>query len=164
MIGKRVFGALVALLLTACAGSMSREEPQPDVVDAALAAGGFNTWVAVLQAADLVDKLKGPGPFTVFAPTDDAFAALPDGAVATLLQPANKDKLVAMLTYHVVKGEMTLAGIAGGTLDAPTLQGAPLAIDATSNVTVNGAQVVEADIDASNGVIHAIDRVLLPPA
>jgi uncharacterized surface protein with fasciclin (FAS1) repeats len=164
MLKKLISGAAGALLLAACSANAGGEAAKQDIVDTAVSAGTFNTLVAAVQAADLVDTLKSPGPFTVFAPTDDAFAALPEGTVETLLKPENKDKLVAVLTYHVVAGEVTSADISGKMLEAPTVQGANIAIDATSGVKVNDATVVAADIDASNGVIHVIDKVILPPA
>jgi uncharacterized surface protein with fasciclin (FAS1) repeats len=133
-----------------------------DIVDTAVAAGNFETLVAAVQAAGLVDTLKGEGPFTVFAPTDAAFAALPAGTVEDLLKPENIEQLAAVLTYHVVAGKVMSSDLAGKTLDAATVQGGELAIDATSGVTVNGANVVTADIETSNGVIHVIDAVLLP--
>lgn len=134
----------------------------PDIVDTAVAAGNFDTLVAAVQAAGLVDTLKGEGPFTVFAPTDAAFAALPAGTVEDLLKPENIEQLAAVLTYHVVAGKVMSSDLAGKTLNAGTVQGGELAIDATSGVTVNGANVVTADIETSNGVIHVIDAVLLP--
>ena len=135
-----------------------------DIVDTAVAAGQFGTLVAAVQAAELVDVLKGEGPFTVFAPNDEAFAALPEGTVETLLLPENKDQLVAVLTYHVVSGKVMSADLAGQALSVATVQGAEVAIDATGDaVMVNDATVVAADVDASNGVIHVIDKVLLPP-
>lgn len=114
------------------------------------------------KAAGLVDTLKSPGPFTVFAPTDDAFAALPAGTVEKLLKSENKDQLVATLTYHVVPGEVISSDIAGQKLRATTVQDGTMAIDATSGVMVNDATVIAADVDATNGVIHVIDKVLLP--
>ena len=133
-----------------------------DIVDTAVAAGGFETLVAAVQAAGLVETLKGEGPFTVFAPTDAAFAALPAGTVEELLKPENIEQLAAVLTYHVVAGKVMSSDLAGKTIDAATVQGGELAINATSGVTVNGANVVTADIETSNGVIHVIDAVLLP--
>ncbi len=133
-----------------------------DIVDTAVAAGQFNTLVAAVQAAGLVDTLKGEGPFTVFAPTDDAFAALPAGTVEDLLKPENKDKLVAVLTYHVVPGKVMSGDIAGKTMMVETAQGGKLSIDATDGVMVDGAKVISADIETSNGVIHVIDAVVLP--
>ncbi|KFN49489.1 hypothetical protein P873_10980 [Arenimonas composti TR7-09 = DSM 18010] len=137
-------------------------QPAGDIVDTAIAAGNFKTLVAAVQAAGLADTLKGPGPFTVFAPTDAAFAALPAGTVENLLKPENRDQLVAILTYHVVPGRVTAAQAA--TLDsAKTVQGGELDIDAANGgVTIDGANVVTADIAASNGVIHVVDKVLLP--
>ncbi|MEM9049069.1 MAG: fasciclin domain-containing protein [Pseudomonadota bacterium] len=133
-----------------------------DIVDTAVAAGQFDTLVAAVQAAGLVETLKGDGPFTVFAPTDEAFAKLPEGTVATLLMPENKDQLVAVLTYHVIPGKVMSSDIAGQTLSVTTVQGTDIAIDATSGVTVNEATVTAADVEASNGVIHVIDTVILP--
>ncbi len=134
-----------------------------DIVDTAVAAGSFKTLVAAVQAAGLVETLKGPGPFTVFAPTDTAFAALPAGTVETLLKPENKQKLVAILTYHVVPGKVLSADIAGKKLSPKTVNGEALDIDATgSSVKVNDATVIKADVLADNGVIHVIDKVLLP--
>lgn len=135
-----------------------------DIVDVAVAAGDFTTLVAALQAAGLEATLRGEGPFTVFAPTDAAFAALPEGTVADLLKPENKDKLIAILTYHVVPGKTLSTDLAGKALDVVTVNGAELAIDATDGVVVGGANVTTADVDASNGVIHVIDAVLIPSA
>jgi len=137
-------------------------QAQADIVDAAIAAGEFNTLVAALQAAGLVETLKGPGPFTVFAPTDAAFAALPAGTVENLLKPENKAQLVEVLTYHVVPGRYPAARVA--TLEeAATVNGDSLDIATSGDtVTVEGARVVTADVDASNGVIHVIDKVLIP--
>jgi uncharacterized surface protein with fasciclin (FAS1) repeats len=148
--------ALAGLTMTASVASAA------DIVDVAVGAGSFNTLVAAVQAADLVDALKGEGPFTVFAPTDEAFAALPAGTVESLLLPENKDQLVAVLTYHVIPGKVMSGDIAGQTLAVETLQGSTVDINATSGVMVDGATVVQADIEASNGVIHVIDRVILP--
>ncbi|MEM6487232.1 MAG: fasciclin domain-containing protein [Pseudomonadota bacterium] len=150
--------------LAACADTETATAvaPKPDIVDTAVAADDFNTLVAAVQAAGLVDTLKGDGPFTVFAPTDAAFAALPPGTVETLLLPENKDQLVAVLTYHVVAGKVMSADLAGKKLSVPTVQGSEVDIDATDGVMVDGATVVAADIEASNGVIHVIDAVILP--
>ena len=135
-----------------------------DVVDVAVGAGSFNTLVAAIKAAGLVDALKGKGPFTVFAPTDAAFAALPAGTLDDLLKPANKEKLKSILLYHVVPGKV-MSGDLKGTVNAATLQGKNATIIAVAGgVTVNGAKVVTADVAASNGVIHVIDAVILPPA
>lgn len=132
-----------------------------DIVDTAVAAGSFETLVAAVQAADLVDTLKGEGPFTVFAPTDDAFAALPEGTVESLLKPENKDQLVAILTYHVVPGKV-MSGDLSDDMTAATVQGGDITIDLDAGVMVNDANVVQADIEAENGVIHVIDKVILP--
>jgi len=133
-----------------------------DIVDTAVAAGSFKTLAAALKAADLVETLKGKGPFTVFAPTDEAFAKLPAGTVEDLLKPENKAKLVAVLTYHVVPGNVTAAQ-AAGIPAAKTVNGAQLTIKATGGkVMVDNATVTRADIAASNGVIHVIDSVVLP--
>lgn len=140
------------------------ETASPDIVDTAIAAGQFETLVAAVQAAGLVETLRGPGPFTVFAPTDEAFAALPDGTVESLLQPENRDQLVAILTYHVVSGDVRAADVMNMS-EATTVQGATLDIDASDgSVRVGEATVVQADVAASNGVIHVIDRVLMPPS
>jgi len=133
-----------------------------DIVDTAVAAGNFKTLVAAVQAAGLVDTLKGKGPFTVFAPTDEAFAKLPAGTVDDLLKPENKEKLVGILTYHVIPGKVMSGDIAGKKTDVATVQGSKLSVDATSGVKVDDASVVTADIEASNGVIHVIDTVVLP--
>jgi uncharacterized surface protein with fasciclin (FAS1) repeats len=138
------------------------EEIGKDIVDTAIEAGGFETLAAGLRAADLVDTLKGPGPFTVFAPTDEAFAALPEGTLEDLLKPENRERLKAVLLHHVVEGRLTTAGLRR-SVKPTTLQGDTLKVKARrGGVRVNGAQVVEADVTATNGVIHAIDAVLLP--
>lgn len=141
---------------------MAEEAAASDIVDTAVAAGSFSTLAAALQAAGLVDTLKGEGPFTVFAPTDEAFAALPEGTVENLLRPENRDQLVAVLTYHVVSGDVRAADVAGLT-EATTVQGGTLAIDTSNGVRINDATVTQADVVCSNGVIHVIDKVLLPP-
>jgi len=140
----------------------SKAMDKKDIVDTAVAAGSFNTLAAALEAADLVDTLKGDGPFTVFAPTDDAFAALPAGTVESLLKPENKDQLVAVLTYHVVPGKVKAKDVV--TLDsAATVNGKAVTIEASdAGVTVDGANVVKTDIMTSNGIIHVIDAVILP--
>ena len=133
-----------------------------DIVDAAVSAGQFNTLVAAVEAAGLVETLKGDGPFTVFAPTDEAFAKLPAGTVEDLLKPENKDQLVAVLTYHVVPGKIMSGDIAGQSAMVETVQGSSLSVDATNGVKVDEATVISADIEATNGVIHVIDTVVLP--
>ena len=134
-----------------------------DIVDTAVGAGSFKTLVAAVQAAGLVETLKGEGPFTVFAPTDEAFAKLPAGTVETLLKPENKAKLVAVLTYHVVPGKVMAADVVKLT-EAPTVQGAKAKVKvADGTVMIDGAKVIKTDIETSNGVIHVIDAVILPP-
>lgn len=153
---------LLTLTLTAAtataafAGSMKK-----DIVDTAAAAGSFDTLLAAATAAGLVDALKGDGPLTVFAPTDEAFAALPEGTVENLLKPENKDQLVAVLTYHVVSGKVMSTDLKDD-MTAATLQGSDVTIDLDNGVMVNDATVVSADIETSNGVIHVIDKVILP--
>ena len=145
----------------AVAGNMQKQPGT--IVDIAASNPDFSTLVTALKAAGLVDALKGKGPFTVFAPTNAAFAALPAGTVDTLLKPENKAKLVAVLTYHVIAADIPSSALAGKTLTSPaTLQGGTLAIDGTMGVKINNATVTTADIKASNGVIHVIDKVLLP--
>lgn len=133
-----------------------------DIVDTAVSAGSFTTLVAAVTAAGLVDTLKGAGPFTVFAPSDEAFAKLPDGTVADLVKPENKAKLTAILTLHVMAGKVMAADVSGKTLEPASVNGEALHVDGTDGVTVNGAKVVTADIDCTNGVIHVIDAVLMP--
>lgn len=135
-----------------------------DIVDTAVAAGSFSTLVAAVQAAGLVDTLKGAGPFTVFAPDDAAFAKLPKGTVEDLLKPENKAKLISILTYHVVSGKVMSKDIAGKTMKAKSVEGSEISIDATKDVMVDKAKVIKADIETSNGVIHVIDAVIMPPA
>ena len=152
--------AVLAILLSMAFASIPAKAQ--DIVDTAIAAGQFNTLVAAVQAAGLVDVLKGDGPFTVFAPTDDAFAALPEGTVENLLKPENKDQLVAVLTYHVVPGKIMSSDIAGEKTEVASVEGSELSVDATDGVKVDGAVVVAADIETTNGVIHVIDQVVLP--
>jgi len=153
-------GAGVASLLLATAALAA--PPAQDIVDTAVAAGSFKTLVAAVQAAGLVDTLKGAGPFTVFAPTDEAFAKLPPGTVEDLLKPENKAKLVAILTYHVVAGKV-MAKDAMKLHEAKTVNGEELMIKTSmGSVMIDNAKVVKADIVCSDGVIHVIDTVLLP--
>ncbi len=134
-----------------------------DIVDTAVAAGQFKTLAAALNAAGLVETLKGPGPYTVFAPTDAAFAKLPPGTVQQLLKPENKAKLTAILTYHVVPGRLS-SGELAKMKEVKTVEGRSLAVRSMGKaVMVDGAKVTAADIQASNGVIHVIDTVLMPP-
>ncbi len=156
---RRFITAVVVTLPLAFSSIAAKAD---DIVDTAVAAGQFTTLVAALQAAGLVDTLKGAGPFTVFAPTDAAFAALPAGTVENLLKPENKDQLVAVLTYHVVPGKVMAADIAGKSMQVASVQGSNLSIDATNGVKIDNANVVTADIETDNGVIHVIDAVVLP--
>ena len=135
-----------------------------DIVDTAVAAGSFKTLVAAVTAAGLVDTLKSAGPFTVFAPSDDAFAKLPAGTVAELVKPENKAKLTAILTLHVMPGNVMAADVSGKKLSPASVNGEALHVDGTHGVTVNGAHVTSADIACTNGVIHVIDTVLMPKA
>ena len=148
-----------ALAVTAAATSARAT----DIVDTAVSAGSFNTLVAAVKAAGLVDTLKGKGPFTVFAPTDAAFKKLPAGTVESLLKPENKEQLVAILTYHVVPGKVMSGDIAGKKMAVGTVQGGKINVNASKGVMINDAKVTKADISASNGVIHVIDKVILPP-
>ena len=154
-----------AILVTAACllvGSSALAAPKSDIVDTAVAAGSFKTLAQALQAADLVDTLKGNGPYTVFAPTDEAFAKLPAGTLDTLLKPENKEKLRAILLYHVVPGDVTAAKVVQLT-SAKTVNGQEVKIMAEGGkVMVDNANVVKTDIACSNGVIHVIDAVLLP--
>lgn len=146
-------------------GAMVAAPRQGDIVDVAVAAGSFNTLAAALAAAGLVDTLKGPGPFTVFAPTDAAFAKLPAGTVENLLKPENRARLVSILTYHVVPGNVTSNLLLGKVTPATTVQGQRVLVNGRrGKVTVNGVNVISADVRASNGTIHVIDTVLMPPA
>ena len=155
---RRTFLALTA----ATAFAMPAFAQDKDIVDTAVGAGNFNTLAAALTAAGLVETLKGEGPFTVFAPTDAAFAALPAGTVEDLLKPENKDKLTAILTYHVVPGKVMAADVSGKKTMAKSVQGSEITVDGSNGVMVDGAKVVQADIAADNGVIHVIDQVIMP--
>lgn len=157
--GIRSFVAGAALAATLLAPNLARAA---DIVDTAVAAGSFNTLVTAVKAAGLVKTLKGKGPYTVFAPNDAAFAKLPPGTVESLLK--NKAKLATILKYHVVPGKVNAAALAGKSLQVKTAAGLPVNVDGTFGVRVNDARVIQADIEASNGVIHVIDTVLLPPA
>lgn len=162
---KPLFKSLVCVLGLAglSAGSLSAAEKK-DIVDTAIAAGSFKTLAAALGAAGLVDTLKGPGPFTVFAPTDEAFAKLPAGTVDTLLKPENKAKLVDILTYHVVAGDVDAAA-AMKMKEAKALNKKAIALEVKGDsLYLNKSKVTKADVKASNGTIHIIDTVLMPPA
>jgi uncharacterized surface protein with fasciclin (FAS1) repeats len=164
MFGLGRIAAVAATVIGIAAGSASAYAADKDIVDTAVAAGQFKTLAAALTAAGLVDTLKGPGPFTVFAPTDAAFAKLPAGTVDTLLKPESKAKLTAILTYHVVAGKVMAADVVK-LKEAKTVNGAMVAVKVDGgNVMINNAKVTTADIEASNGVIHVIETVLLPPA
>ncbi|MFT7392494.1 MAG: transforming growth factor-beta-induced protein [Candidatus Azotimanducaceae bacterium] len=168
---KRLSAALIvgAMTFAACGSDGNDAAPVETemaaeagtIVDVAVANGSFDTLVAAVTAAGLVETLSSPGPFTVFAPTDDAFAALPAGLVDALLLPENQATLAKILTYHVVSGEVMAADVTDG--DVATVEGQTIALSTANGVTVNGANVIIADVAASNGVIHAIDAVLLPP-
>ncbi len=156
---KKQLSVIACTLMLAASGFAGSAA---DIVDTAAGAGQFNTLVAAVKAAGLVETLKGSGPFTVFAPTDEAFAKLPAGTVESLLQPENKDKLVAILTYHVVAGKVMAADVVKLS-NAKTVQGQNVKIRANSTgVMVDGAKVVKTDIETSNGVIHVIDSVIMP--
>jgi uncharacterized surface protein with fasciclin (FAS1) repeats len=155
---RRTFVALATT--TALATAAFAAGHSKDIVDTAVEAGTFTTLVAAVEAAGLVETLKGEGPFTVFAPTDEAFAALPEGTVEGLL--ADPEALAAILTYHVVAGKVMSTDLSDG-MTAATVNGADITIGTMGGVTVNGANVVTADIETSNGVIHVIDAVILPP-
>jgi uncharacterized surface protein with fasciclin (FAS1) repeats len=160
---KLMIRSVVALAAaTALVAGTSVQAQQKDIVDTAVAAGSFKTLAAALQAAGLVDTLKGSGPFTVFAPTDEAFAKLPAGTVEELLKPENKAKLTAILTYHVVPGKVMASQVVS-LKEAKTVNGksVKIAVD-NGTVMIDNAKVVKTDIGATNGVIHVIDTVILP--
>jgi len=161
---KKVCGFIVIFLFTiSLAIAAVAVAQEKDIVDTAVAAGSFKTLATALQAAGLVETLKGPGPFTVFAPTDDAFAKLPKGTLEDLLKPQNKEKLVAILTYHVVPGKVMAADVVK-MKKAKTVEGSDVTIKTKGNkVMVDKANVIKTDIMASNGVIHVIDAVMMPP-
>lgn len=156
---RRTFLALTTATMMMSVPAFAQDK---DIVDTAVGAGSFTTLVAAVTAAGLVETLKGEGPFTVFAPTDAAFAALPAGTVEDLLKPENKDKLVAILTYHVVPGKVMAADLTEG-MKAASVQGGELTFTLEGGAKVNGAVISATDIAASNGVIHVIDSVILPP-
>ena len=157
----RILSLTALVAVTSFSGVAQAETKAQDIVAVASGAGSFNTLVAAVKAAGLVETLQGAGPFTVFAPTDEAFAKLPKGTVEDLLKPENKAKLVAILTYHVVAGKVMAADVK--TMKAKTVNGQELDIKvAAGAVTVDNAKVVKTDVAASNGVIHVIDTVVLP--
>ena len=157
---KSIAASAVAIALSVSAVAAGGKKA--DIVQTAVEAGSFNTLVTAVKAAGLVETLQGPGPFTVFAPTDEAFAKLPAGTVENLLKPENKSKLVAILTYHVVPGKVMSKDIAGMKTMAKSVEGSEIDVDATNGVKVDDAKVVKADIETSNGVIHVIDSVIVP--
>ena len=167
MLKHIVFGIAAATLTVSIAAAQPQQNKAQgarDIVDTAVAAGSFTTLAKALQAADLVDTLKGKGPFTVFAPTDEAFAKLPAGALQDLLKPENKEKLRRILTYHVVAGRVTASDVVALT-SAKAVSGDTIRVKATGGtVTVDAAKVVKTDIAASNGIIHVIDSVIMPEA
>lgn len=164
---KKLLIAVTTLISAGLIASTSfaygkKQVVQPDIVQTAVSAGAFETLVAALTAADLVGVLQGDGPFTVFAPTDEAFAKLPAGTVENLLKPENKDQLVAILTYHVVPGKVMASDVVKLEL-AKTVNGKNVSIDASdAGVKIDDANVVKTDIETSNGIIHIIDSVMLP--
>ncbi len=158
MLRNALFASATGALLATAAYAAGHSK---DIVDPAVEAGSFTTLVAAVEAAGLVETLKSEGPFTVFAPTDEAFAALPAGTVEDLLKPENKDQLVAILTYHVVPGKVMSGDLSDGMM-AATVQGGEITVDLDSGVMVNDATVTTADIETSNGVIHVIDKVIMP--
>ena len=157
---KSIAASAVAIALSVSAVAAGGKKA--DIVQTAVEAGSFNTLVTAVKAAGLVETLQGPGPFTVFAPTDEAFAKLPAGTVENLLKPENKSKLVAILTYHVVPGKVMSKDIAGMKTMAKSVEGSEIDVDATNGVKVDDAKVIKADIETSNGVIHVIDSVIVP--
>lgn len=163
MLSLKKFVAVMAIAVVmpsiAFAGGHSQKK---DIVSIAAGNSAFSTLVAAVKAADLVDVLKSEGPFTVFAPTNEAFAALPKGTVETLLKPENKGKLASILKHHVLVGDIRASSIMGKKLNPKTVNGTSIKIDATKGVLIGDAKVVKADLIASNGVIHVIDKVLIP--
>ena len=150
--------AVIALSVSIGAASATNK----NIVETAVQSGKFNTLVAALKAAGLVNTLNGKGPFTVFAPSDTAFSKLPAGTVDGLLKPENKAKLVSILAYHVIPGKIMSGDIAGKKISVKTVQGSEISVDAMYGVKINDSNVVSADIAATNGVIHVIDKVLIP--
>ena len=156
------FFTLITICFLSFTGMLKADGHKPDIVDTAVAAGSFNTLVKAVTAAELVATLKGKGPFTVFAPTDEAFSALDANLLSDLLKPENKNKLAGILTFHVLAGKVMSSDISG-TIEATTVNGQKVIVkESYGKVFVNDAQVVTADIEADNGVIHVINKVLLP--
>ena len=159
---RRTLLSLSAAALLAGPALAGSHMATKDIVDTAAEAGSFSTLLAAAEAAGLVETLKGEGPLTVFAPTDEAFAKLPEGTVETLLLPENKEKLTQILTYHVVAGAVQSGDLSDG-MTAPTVEGSEITVSLGEGVKINEATVVQPDVMASNGVIHVIDSVLMPP-
>lgn len=154
---------LFALSLVVVFMSLSVQAQKKNIVELAVGTESLSTLVTAVKAGGLVETLSGKGPFTVFAPTNDAFAALPDGVLDMLLKPENKDKLIAVLTYHVVSGKVMSTDLEDG-MTAATVQGEEITVNLEGGASINGANVAKADIKASNGVVHVIDQVILPPS
>jgi len=166
MQARNIFASAAAIALLGSATNVSaqsyKQESTPNIVEIAASAGSFNTLVAAVQAAGLAETLQGEGPFTVFAPTDEAFAKLPAGTVDELLKPENKEKLRAILTYHVVPGRVMAKDVVG-IRSAATVQGQSLTVSIDDGTPmVDNAKIIQTDIAASNGVIHVIDTVVIP--
>lgn len=162
---RSIATTILGLIALTSFATADQKAPSKDIVDTAVAAGSFNTLAAALKAAGLVDALKGDGPFTVFAPTDAAFAKLPKGTVETLLKPENKGKLVNILTYHVVSGSVPAkTAVTLNKATALNKEAISLGIKGDSLYLNGNAKVIKADVNASNGVIHVLDNVILPPA
>ena len=160
---KKTTLAVLSIFCLAAPVVRAEDAPKKNIVETAVAAGSFNTLVAAVKAAGLVETLSGTGPFTVFAPTDDAFVKLPAGTLDDLLKPENKEKLAGILTYHVVSGKVMAADVKTG--EVATVNGAKAKLNVSSDgVTIDKAKVVKTDIATSNGVIHVIDAVILPPS
>ena len=159
---RRTFLSVGAAALMATQAFAGGHSATKTILETAVEAGNFTTLAAAVEAAGLTETLSGEGPFTVFAPTDDAFAALPEGTVETLLKPENKDQLVSILTYHAVAGKVMSGDLSNG-MEAATVEGSNITIMTEGGVMVNDATVTTADIEASNGVIHVIDKVIMPP-
>jgi uncharacterized surface protein with fasciclin (FAS1) repeats len=158
----KTLAVTILLVFLSSTALIASSHTKMDIVDTAVKAGSFNTLVAAVQAAGLAETLKGEGPFTVFAPTDDAFAKLPAGTVEDLLKPENKDKLAAILTYHVVSGKVMAKDVMT-MKEAKTVNGETITISMEADtVMIDNAKVVTADIECSNGIIHVIDTVILP--
>ncbi len=160
---KKTITSFIMTLAIVALVQFNSQAQDKNIVELAVGTDALSTLVTAVKAGGLVETLSGDGPFTVFAPTNDAFAALPEGTLASLLKPENKDQLVAVLTYHVVAGNVKSTDLSDG-MKAKTVQGEEVTVDLSSGAKINGATVVNADIMASNGVVHVIDQVILPPS